>query len=46
MKPAAKVYTGLVMLFLFAPKATPVSALTPAVSALGDRIGTYYIFGE
>ena len=34
------------VLFLFAPKATPVSALTPAVSALGDRIGTYYIFGE
>ena len=34
------------VLFLFAPKATPVSALTPAVSALGDRIGTFYVFGE
>ena len=34
------------VLFQFAPRATPVSALTPAVSALDDRIGTYYIFGE
>ena len=34
------------VLFLFAPKATPVSALTPAVSVLGDRIGTFYVFGE
>ena len=34
------------VLFLFAPRATPVSALTPVVSALGDRIGTYYVFGE
>ena len=34
------------VMFLFAPQATPVAALTPVVSALGDRIGTYYIFGE
>ena len=34
------------VLFLFAPRATPVSALTPAVSAVGDRIGTFYVFGE
>ena len=34
------------VLFLFAPRATPVSALTPVVSATGGRIGTYYIFGE
>ena len=34
------------VLYIFAPKATPVAALTPVVSALGDRIGTYYIFGE
>ena len=34
------------VLFLFAPRATPVAALTPAVSVLGDRIGTYYVFGE
>ena len=34
------------VLFLFAPKATPVSALTPVVSAAGDRIATFYVFGE
>jgi len=34
------------VLFLFAPRATSVSALTPAVSAVGDRIGTFYVFGE
>lgn len=34
------------VLFVFAPKATPVAALEPVVSALGDRIGTFYIFGE
>ena len=34
------------VLFLFAPRATPVAALTPVVSALGGRIGTFYVFGE
>ena len=34
------------VLFLFAPNATPVSALTPAVSATGNRILTFYVFGE
>jgi hypothetical protein len=34
------------VLFIFAPKATPVSALTPAVSAAGNRIVTFYVFGE
>ena len=34
------------VLFLFAPRAMPVAALTPAVSAVGDRIGTFYVFGE
>ena len=34
------------VMFLFAPQATPVAALTPVVPALGDRIGTYYIFGD
>ena len=34
------------VLFLFAPRTTPVAALTPAVSAAGDRIGTFYVFAE
>ena len=34
------------VLFIFAPRATPVAALTPAVSAAGDRIGTFYVFAE
>ena len=34
------------VLFLFAPRTAPVSALTPVVSAAGSRIGTYYVFGE
>ena len=34
------------VLFLFAPRATPVSALTPAVFTVGDRIATFYVFGE
>ena len=34
------------VLFLFAPKTTPVATLTPAVSVLGDRIGTFYVFPE
>ena len=34
------------VLFIFAPQATPVSALTPAVSAVGNRIVTFYVFGE
>ena len=34
------------VLFLFAPNATPVSALTPAVSSTGNRIVTFYVFGE
>ena len=34
------------VLFLFAPRATPVSALTPAVTAAAGRIGTFYVFGE
>ena len=38
--------TKINVLFLFAPKATPVATLTPAVSAVGDRIATFYVFGE
>ena len=34
------------VLFIFAPKATPVSALVPAVSATAGRINTFYVFGE
>ena len=34
------------VLFLFAPKATPVATLTPVVSATEGRIGTYYVFGD
>lgn len=34
------------VLFLFAPKATPVAALSPVISAAGPRVATYYIFGE
>lgn len=34
------------VLFLFAPKATPVTELTPIVKAVGARVGTYYVFGE
>ena len=34
------------VLFLFAPNGAPVSALTPAVSAAGSRIATFYVFGE
>ena len=34
------------VLFLFAPKVTPVETLTPVVSAVGDRIGTFYVFDE
>ena len=34
------------VLFIFAPKTTPVSALEPVVPALGSRITTYYVFGE
>ena len=34
------------VLFIFAPRATPVAALTPVVSVLGGRIGTFYVFGE
>ena len=38
--------TKINVLFLFAPKAAPVATLTPAVSAVGDRIATFYVFGE
>ena len=34
------------VLFLFAPRAMPVATITPVVSAVGDRIGTFYVFGE
>ena len=34
------------VLFMFAPKATPVAALTPIVPAVGSRITTFYVFGE
>ena len=34
------------VLFLFAPRATPVAALTPVVPAAGSRIATFYVFGE
>ncbi len=34
------------VLFLFAPKTTPVTTLTPILPALGARVNTYYIFGE
>lgn len=34
------------VLFLFAPKTTPVTALTPIVKAVGARVATYYVFGE
>lgn len=32
--------------FIFAPKATPVSSLSPVVAALSPRISTFYVFGE
>ncbi len=34
------------VLFIFAPRAMPVTALTPAVTAAAGRIGTFYVFGE
>ncbi len=34
------------VLFIFAPKTTPVATLTPILSAIGPRVNTYYIFGE
>ena len=34
------------VLFIFAPRAVPVSALAPAVAATAGRIGTFYVFGE
>ena len=34
------------VLFIFAPKATPVSTLTPIIPAVGSRITTFYVFGE
>lgn len=34
------------VLFIFAPKATPVSVLAPAISVIGNRIATSYVFGE
>ena len=34
------------VLFLFAPRGTPVASLTPVVSAVGDRLATFYVFGE
>ncbi len=41
-EPGAKVN----VLFLFAPRGLPVSALTPVVSAAGSRIATFYVFDE
>ena len=34
------------VLFIFAPKATTVSTLTPIIPAVGSRITTFYVFGE
>ena len=41
-EPGAKIN----VIFIFAPRATPVAALTPAVSVAGSRIATFYVFGE
>ena len=34
------------VMFLFAPKSCPVSALTPVLAATAGRIGTFYVFGD
>lgn len=34
------------VLFIFAPKTQPVVELTPILTAVGDRIDTFYVFGE
>ena len=34
------------VLFLFAPKSTPVTDLTPILKATSARINTFYVFGE
>ena len=34
------------VLFLFAPKSTPVTDLTPVLKATADRVNTFYVFGE
>ena len=34
------------VMFLFAPKACPVSTLTPVLAATAGRIGTFYVFGD
>ena len=34
------------VLFIFAPKATPVTELTPVTAATAGRIGTFYIFSD
>ena len=34
------------VLFLFAPKSTPVADLTPILKATSTRINTFYVFGE
>lgn len=34
------------VLFIFAPTATPIAALTPIIPVVGSRITTFYVFGE
>lgn len=34
------------VLFLFAPKSTPVADLTPILKVTSERINTFYVFGE